>query len=323
MRWKTCGGMMRKLLQQVIAAISISALSGCAVGVPHMGDIGVTPDERIANEEDLVSHIQCELHLAFQRVHDDVAYSHGATKPGQPVGNTIDWLDKWGAKVTLEFQVQAKSSFTPSLSIAQPLQNALRVFPENGNVPIARSHGGKFGASISSDVTRTENISYFYLFDNWVNHNPLDKPEVRRLGPDWIAGQAPPEPILDKVCKKSNFAPDDDLQIYDWLHSKIRLAGHPGLLGEKPDDAPFSSLSLDIHFIITKSFDVAPVFKLVTVGINSDSKFYSGSRAKSDHLIITLGKPDPAKPDQPSEEVSQQHFARLIGQSVADAIKGN
>ena len=350
---------MRGDLFGLTALASMTALGGCAVGVPHMGDITTGRDERVVNEQDLLAHIQCELHTAYDQAHDQADYDQeqNAAKKTGP-NNDISWLDGWGVKVNLEFQVEAKSAITPGLAITKTLSNGVKTFSKNGPVTIARSRGASFGAGLTSDITRTETIAYFFPFSNFKN---------KRLLPPRIARQAPAKYSLEKCTQGTHIVSDDDLQIYDFLHSKLELAETAGLLGQAPSEAkegepkpveqkpatpasgaasghdcgcksaeptpkiaakappksPFSTLSYDVHFVVTKEFSATPMWKLVKVSIDSDGTLYDGTRAKSDHLTMTFGAPDPDKPDQASDEVNQQHFARLIGQYVGDAIRGH
>lgn len=342
------------------------SLAGCAVNVPHMGDIGTSSQQRVLNEIDLLGHIQCELHVAYDHAKDVLEWENEQglkLNPPAPLEDT-SWIDGWGAKINFEFQVEAKSAITPGLTVAKPLRNAIRTF-DNGPVTVARTRGGKLGAGITRDITRTETIAYFFPFSNF---------KYRAL-PVRVKGEKPAEVDWKQECsQKTHITSDDNLQIYDFLHAKLELAATPGLLGQdhsaktgdnqppvpepaavqaaarakalderkarsaalarKADGAsedddgavhpksPFSTLSYDVHFIVTKQASITPTWKLVEVAIDADGPLYAGSRIKSDHLTMTFGAPEKGKPDQPSSELDQQHFARLIGQYVGDAVNG-
>lgn len=328
---------------KVGALFGALSLSACAVNVPHMGDIGTARQDRVLNEQDLLGHIQCELHTAFEQAKDQADYEQelNASK-GTPPNHSIAWLDKWGVKVNLEFQVEASSDIEPGLSVTKTLQNAVKVFVKNGDVTVGRSRTAKFGAGYTRDITRTETIAYFFPFSNFAGY---------RLLPVRVMRQAPAKYDVSFCSQKTHIVSDDNLQIYDFLHSKLELAATPGLLGEvspkKKDTAtallasasgppdqtnvkaqeeskpPFSTLSYDVHFLVTKAFSATPSWTLVEVAVDPDGAFYQGKRVKSDHLIMTFGAPDDGDSSKASNEVDQQHFARLIGQYVGDAINRN
>ena len=217
-------------------------------------------------------------------------------------------------------QVEAKSTLSPGLTLTDTLQNALKVFGQNGNITLPRKSSQKFGASITSDVTRQESIAYTYALSKFLPPPGDPNPAAYRLSPPPAAGE-PPKPVKpDDVCARSNVAMDDDLQIYDFLKSKIALAERSDVLGQKPGDPPFSALSFDVHFIVTKSASFTPIWQLAQVSADADGALLNGTRVKTDHLLITFGKLDAnGKAEQELQEV---HQAKLIGQAVFDAFNG-
>ena len=351
---------MRAILFRMGALLSFTSLAGCAVNIPHMGDSDVTPPQRVLNELSLLAHIQCELHVAYNHAKDVLEWEDEQSRKLDPASGLEDtsWIDDWGVKINVEYQVEVKSAFSPSLSITNTLKNAIKTF-DNGPVTIGRTRGVKTGAGITRDITRTEAIAYFFPFSNF----------KYRVLPVRQKGQRPADVDWKTACsQKTHIVSDDNLQIYDFLHAKLELAATPGILGQAHGDpnvpepaaklaedrkaqldavrkakalaagagaeadadaaedarpkSPFSALSYDLHFVVTRQFSVNPTWKLVEVAIGADGALYAGSRVKSDHLTMTFGPPEKGKPDKPSSELDQQHFARLIGQYVGDAVNG-
>lgn len=321
---------MGKSVRLLGSVCSLIAMTGCAVNVPNMGEIGQTQIQRELSESNFIAHIQCELREGLQRARADYDRDNANLQHDLHLSYVpIDWVKDWGVTVTLEFEVEAKATTSPGLSITDPLENAVKIFPENGNVTIARSHSAKFGVGYTRDISRTEKLSFFFAFKDW------EKP---------ITG----------TCKTIALVPDSDLKIYDFLHSKIMLAATPGLLMQMQEDptpaasvvavpaaqlipglpavaaappappkvkAPFSTLTYDVNFVVTSSVNATPSFKLVRVGINPDGTLFAGSRVKTDHLLLTFGE---VKADgTASEEAKMQHFASLIGQAVRSSNSGN
>lgn len=292
-----------------ILGLAVISLGGCAVNVPSMGRVGEAPQARELREAELVNHIKCELHLAVQRIQDEAARNDGPHG-----GNSLAWLETWGAKVSLQMQVNVKSTVSPGLSVTDILENVVKVFPANGDVTIGRNRALGFGATFASDVTRTETIGYFYKFSELSGEGRLSVP-----GPDGT----PMTPIDTAFCGPIDIVDKDDLQIYDFLHSKIMLAVRPDALPQKANKSPFDALSFQVKFIVTQGATVNPSWKLVKVGINPAGNFFNGQRIKTNDLTITLGpitEDKDGKPE-PSLSLNEQHLANLIGRAVSDAIR--
>lgn len=121
---------MREMMFRSATLVSMISLAGCAVNVPHMGDIGTAPQQRILNEIDLLGHIQSELHLAYDHAKDVVEWENEQGRkldPPAPMEDT-SWIDGWGTKINFEIQVEAKSAFTPgcpSRSLCRTLSEPL------------------------------------------------------------------------------------------------------------------------------------------------------------------------------------------------------
>jgi hypothetical protein len=313
---------MREALKTILCVVSLSGLSGCAMNIPNMGDVGATRKERELGETSLIAHVQCELRDAVIRVRTDYERDSARLLAEHPESkyNSIDWLKNWGVTVTMEFQVQAKAKGSPGISVEDPLANVIKTFPTGGDVKIDRARTAGFGVNFGRDITRTEKISFFYSFAGWERFKA---------------------PLGD--CKPIDIVADNDLKIYDFLHSKIWLAQVPNLLvnltpppeppkaepgqeaappvppvTDKPPvppkvKAPYSTLTYDVNFIVTEGASATFGWKLVRIGVNPNEPLFEGSRTRGNHLLLTFGE---VKDDGASEEAKMQHFASLIGQSV-------
>jgi len=280
-----------------------SLLSGCAVDVPSIGDIGQPRKDIEVRESDLVDHVRCEIRLAVQRLEEEIALNQGPL-----AGNSIEWLKGWGAKVNLQVQVLAKSTASPSLSVTDPLENVIKVFPENGNMTVSRNNAFGIGGTLGSEITRTETMGYFYAFADLTG----------RTGLKDRSGATPDHA---RFCGPIELTENDDLQIYDFLHRKVLLAAKPSTL-PNATKGPYDVLSFQVKFIVTQGATFNPTWKLARVAIGPSGTFYAGQRVRTHDLTITMG---PVKKEGTETvatlSLNEQHLANLIGRAVADAIR--
>ena len=285
------------------AGLAFMLLGGCATTVPELQGLGEKPAVEAVREQNLVNHVKCELHKAVQSVLDaEAADNLRNTQAGHPeLTYSVDWIKSWGATVSLKVIVDEKASLAPGLTFTQTLHNVVEVFGNGGNVTVGQSSSQGLGASVASDATRTETIGFYYPFNELLAEGSLaascDKPGGMFL--------------------------DGDLRIGEFISSKMLLAEVPNTLTAKPRTLPFNVFTYEASFVVTKTASVTPAWKLVNVSINPTAPFLSGSHARTDDLVLTLGQnvPDKTGAPAPSDAARDAHLAALIGQSVASAIQ--
>jgi hypothetical protein len=113
------------------------------------------PEERV-HENQVVNQIKCELHEGF----DEAINTFNGQ--GEYAGKSVAWLNSWGVKVTLKLSIDEKSSLNPGVTFFRTFENAVSVFPKNGNVTSGQNFALALGANVSSDATRTEIIDLTY-----------------------------------------------------------------------------------------------------------------------------------------------------------------
>jgi len=287
-------------------AAAILLLSGCATTVPSLGRRGEVPQSQWIREAELVTHIKCELQQALRLILEEQRRNAANIKPGYQT----DWLKDWGAKITLKLVVNEKSTFAPGISLTRPLNNVIETFRSGGNVTVAQSRAFGFGASATTDASRTDQIGFFYTFS-----------ELMSLG----RAARPAGTTGARVCGSTGgMSTDNDLKIADFMRSKIFLSQVPDVLERKPGVSPFDVFTYQTAFVVTTSANVTPSWKLVAISINPSGILYNGQRVRTNELVLTMGpvkKDEKGNPVGPSEAVRDANLAAMIGRAVADAIR--
>jgi hypothetical protein len=160
-------------------------------------------------ESSLTAFIKCELHFAVQHVLDLADQDEKNTKKdpiNYPPHPGIEWLQKWGATVSMKITVDEKSTLAPGLSYNSPMENIISTFSRGGNVTTPQSFTFGVGASVSSDATRIENLSFYYPFSDLLAEGTITKDDCRKVSPATI---------------------EADLKIDDFLKSKYEAATTP------------------------------------------------------------------------------------------------
>jgi hypothetical protein len=104
----------------------------------------------------------------------------------------------------------------------------------------------------------------------------------------------------------------------------LDISYQPGVIIRKPGEAPYSTFTYEVKFIVTETGSVTPAWKLLRVSANQTGTLFSGSKIETDDLTITMGKVDTKDgKTQASPELDQQHLANLIGQAVSNALQGH
>jgi hypothetical protein len=317
-----------KLTPLFFIALAVPTLTGCATAVPSMAPVGLTDQQEVDREGALVNHVKCELKQALQRIYYEEAQQPPHENPPGYINNT-DWLKTWGASVSLKFQVDELATASPNLAYTKALHNVVSVFPAGGNVTTARSDSLAVGASVTSHVTRTETIGFYYKFADLDQEVKAQADAMAKqagataagdiAGAEQTARDLALARIRDKPCESSgNILVYGDLKIHDFMRSKVSLARVAGVIEAQGKKPPFTTFTYEVQFILMGSGSATPTWKLVPVAMNPTAPFLNASRTKLHDLIVTMG---PDEDGQPSPEAQNQHQAQLIGQAVADALR--
>jgi hypothetical protein len=115
-----------------------------------------------------------------------------------------------------------------------------------------------------------------------------------------------------------------DLKIGDFLKNKILLSSLPGVLSSTKDNSapaksPFSTLSYKVTFVVAYGVNLTPSWKLVRFSVDPTGNLFSGTRMKTQQILITLAEATPDKKSLSPEGLAA-YQAQLIGSAVANAI---
>jgi hypothetical protein len=277
---------------RLLPLTALCLLGACATRVPEMHDLGQTREQEFAREEDLAVHIKCELRQALSGI-----FAEEALNPNSG-GRSADWLKRWGAQVSLKLQVDDMAGLAPSLTFIHPMRNIVSVFRTGGAVTSTQNATDALGFTLSSHATRVETIGFFYKFQDLLDEEAFRTSKGGK----------------DRACEPAaKLFINGDLKIHDFIRSKVQIARIPNLINPKaPSSDPFTTFNYDVIFVVVKSGNVTPAWKLVTLSINSGSSpFLSASRTGTDDLTITMA---PVQDNGLDANGQAQHAASLQGQ---------
>jgi hypothetical protein len=268
----------------VLAASLI--LSGCGMTVPKMEDLSQKVPEGL-EENTIVNQVKCEIHLGVQE----------ALANPMPNGNPIKWLNDWASKVSMTLTVDEKGALAPGLTFTSPFQESAEMFSMD------------VGASASAEATRKETIQFTYAFADLLHEGDIKGP----------------------CSNEGGVLIHSDLKISEFIMNKMMVAQIPGsvVAGVPPPPyvgPPYSTFSDQVTFVVAVSANATPSFKLVRFAVNSKASLLSGSRTKTQDILITLAQRDkPATANTPAtltQEGQDAHNAQLIGQAIANSLRG-
>lgn len=301
-------------LMRIAASVSLTlSISACGLNVPKMQPFA-SDDARTEGlkESSLSGFIKCELHFAVQdllRIQDNDDANTKRDPTNYPPHPRIDWIRNWGANVSMKVVVDEKSTLAPGLSFNSPMETVVSTFKSGGPVNSPQSFAFGLGASVSSQATRTENISFYYPFSDLLMEGHIEKP---------FCSEHPAATI------------DADLKIDEFLRSKYEAATTGGLLLHKvgvPADgsiSPFETLTYEVQFIVSQGANATPTWKLIRISANPTGPLLALTRSRTDDIIMTFGeavKDEKGKTLSPSPAAQLQLQANLIGQAVAAALR--
>jgi hypothetical protein len=249
-------------------------LSGCGTYVPDYQEFWATSGDAQEKVQMVMRQTKCELIRAVQyiiRSDIDLARISGKRR--------LKWLEKWGADLAFIFTIEEKSTLTPSVALNKLLPNVTTSFPGAGTTTTPQSYSTTFGASLSSDGFRQQKFHAFFKFSELI-------------GPD--RDLPTKEAILSRSCLTKNtngsLFLQSDLKILDWLTTIEILQRNEVDDFSLPDSfAKDGALSNEVKFEIVSSGNITPTWKLALVSANTASPFYTGSRDRTQDLIITIG----------------------------------
>jgi hypothetical protein len=277
----------------LLSLISLAALGGCGLLVPEKNPLvndNVPPGSPSPDglyENTIVGHIRCEIRngviaaMAFPEV---------------------QWLKTWGATVTLKITVEEQSALNPGISLLNPLENSIKVFPVGGNVSTSQSFMLGMGGTGSANSTRLETIAYTYSFL-----------ELLSEGPPRQCNQTQNGVLIDS-----------DLKIEQFIYDKAVIAATGEATSTDIKLPPYTTFSEDLTFVASLGGNITPTWKFAKISVDPTGTLLTSTRTNTNEVIITLAKvaKQPAKnsPAQLSQEGQAVHNAALIGSATGTAI---
>ncbi len=130
---------------------------------------------------------------------------------------------------------------------------------------------------------------------------------------------------LSKTAQFLSLITNNDLKIYDWLKTVLRIheviAGFGGSTGSSKGGIGQNAITHEVQFLVVTDGNVTPQWRLVRVSANTNSPFFDTQRQRTHDLIVTFGPKDPKTGGlQPAAD--SQHNAALYGLSNVNGIRG-
>jgi hypothetical protein len=265
-----------------VACALVVTLGGCGVFTPEKGLLSSddvdppTPPPQGQFEATVISHIACEISDGLWRA----AHLSNAA-------NTLNWLENYGAFVTLKLVVEDQSALNPNASFLTP-------FGLKG----AESFTLGIGGSGTANATRTETIQL--TFPNRQLYN--EARQNRRAG------------IIDCKDLQKGVLIDSNLKIAQFIYDKAFVASTLVPPNKKTSTSPLSQIQFEINFVASFSGNITPTWKFKRTNVNSSGTLFSATRTDTDDVLITLG---PLNTD-----TRALHNAAVTGTSTGLAIQG-
>lgn len=256
---------------------TLLAVSGCGTYVPDYQEFWATSGDAQDKVQMVMRQTKCELIRALRYIiRSDIDFANNGLNGGK---RRLKWLEKWGADLAFIFTIEEKSTLTPNIALNTLLPSVTTSFPGSGTTTTPQSYSTTIGASLSSDGFRQQKIHAFYKFSELI-------------GPD--RDLPTKEAILSTPCLTKNtngsLFLESDLKILDWLTTLEKLQLDESADFSLPDSfAKDGALSNEVKFEIVSSGNVTPMWKLALVSANTASTFYTGSRDRTQDLVITIG----------------------------------
>jgi len=204
----------------------------------------------------------------------------------------------WGVQMQLQLIVEETSSINPGITFADPIR-AATIF----GTPVSQSFSFGVGGTVSSDATRTDKFTLYYLVSDLMKDNTC-------------AGGVDPQKIpADSLLLQS------DLGIERWLRNALNVWYREAIPRPMPQIA---SLSYDVKFDVVTSGYGLPGWKLakVTMG-NGGLNLFTAKRERTHEMILTFGPSQTTKPGgtpQPNPISLNNALASDIAASVGNAV---
>lgn len=279
-------------------------LSGCGFTAPPLAEPwhqGPDRTQRLVFE--IRRRIYCDLQDAVQFVNDttDAGYIDIATGRRYPQAIIPK---QWGARISLQLQVDETSSVSPGVTLIKPLENALtRVSNAKDPIVTAQFFNLGLGGTLSGTATRLEKFESFYTVGFLMQRRTKNSICLDENDP--FANTTYSSPFLTS-----------DLALRDWLKAAVSATRDlpsddtqkvgPGTL---PD-----TFSVDLKFRIETSGNVNPSWKLVRVTSNTSGlPLFAAGRTRTHDVLITIGPQ--------TKETTNSYLASQIGQAVGASVR--
>jgi hypothetical protein len=272
---------------QGIASLLVAMLaSGCGLTVPEIQDFPATPGDGQLLVQGIVNSVHCEVSNAVRWVIDHD--KENAKRDGRK--RATEWLEPWGARITLQLTVEEKSTLNPN-AVWMPHSPASAIFTLGG------------GASVTAVATRIEKLNFFWTVAEL----------YRRAGctPGIQQGNA------------TSLLIQSDLKLTQWLQDQVSPVASGEVFQPVKTDTILKQdvLSHEVKFQLTTSGNITPAWKLTRATVNQSGTFFSTSRDRTHDLTVTFGPADPTSRSlMPPAEFA--HLASQIGLSTATNLKG-
>lgn len=259
-------------------------LAGCGLRVPEIQENPFSPGDGQLMVQSIVQSVHCEVINALKHVVEkDIEFSKKYHQR-----RVTEFLYKWGVQLSLTLTIDEKSSLSPN-SVWLPHSPPTSIFT------LAT------GASVSSDATRTDKMSFYYTVPTLLKQTYCTT-GVRQGNEG--------SPLVRS-----------DLKLEEWL------ADYLSPLGTQEGQAPTGAggilktnvLSHDVKFDLVTSGGVTPAWKLTTATVNQSGTLFSTSRDRTHDLIITLGPGD--KTGFTTDAPRNADAAQQIGNAVSTNLK--
>jgi hypothetical protein len=198
----------------------------------------------------------------------------------------LKFFEDWELDATFIFTIEEKSTFTPGVTLNDPMRNATTFVAANSvaasTISSPQSYNFGIGGVLSSDAWRQRKIHLPWKIKNLIGPEK-DLPSL--------------DDVTERECKKSNANATlfivDELYIEEWVKDLKDLQEREQVdFQEKDAFAQSGASTEDIRFEIVSSGNITPTWKLVRVSANNNAPLFNASRDRTQEVLITIGPLD-------------------------------